>query len=309
MRQLKFVSLTEDGANVVLEAGQGELFLLPIDERLRAAARGDITRLGQIEIELENPLRPRDIQARIRAGESAEQLASASRMPLDRVLRFAYPVLQEREQVTAEARRSRLRRSDGGQQRTLGEMVDERLSNRGVSPESTSWDSWRREDGGWTVVARWRGTGGSYVATWAFDLSTRSATPADETAADLVAEHPQRARGVTPVTPLAIAAAQITPEPPPRPVRQASQRPAALPSAHPTHSTHPAAQRSVPGVSGVGATDRERGRDGREAAEARGVREVREVRETEAVEPEEDRAKRARVPSWDDILLGVRRKP
>ncbi|HEX5493951.1 MAG TPA: septation protein SepH, partial [Mycobacteriales bacterium] len=207
MRQLKFVSLTEDGANVVLEAGQGELFLLPIDERLRAAARGDITRLGQIEIELENPLRPRDIQARIRAGESAEQLAAASRMPLDRVLRFAYPVLQEREQVTAEARRSRLRRSDGGAQRTLGELVDERLTGRGVAPESTAWDSWRRDDGGWTVVARWREPGGSYVATWAFDLSTRSATPADETAADLVAEHPQRVRGVTPVTPLAVAAA------------------------------------------------------------------------------------------------------
>lgn len=304
MRQLRFVSLSEDGSNIVLEAGQDELFLLPIDERLRAAARGDITRLGKIEIELENPLRPRDIQARIRAGESAEQLAAASRMPLDRVLRFAYPVLQEREQVTAEARRSRLRRSDGGAQRTLGELVDERLTARGVAPESAAWDSWRREDGGWTVVARWRGTGGSYVATWAFDLSTRSATPADETAADLVAEHPPRGRGMTPVTPLAVAATQpppAVPDPPaPRPMRPAPVRPAARPTPAPVQPVQPAqpAAQSGPSVPPVppaaAATGRELGRDRDRDAGA---------------EPEEDRAKRARVPSWDDILLGVRRKP
>lgn len=293
MRQLKFVSLSEDGMHIVCEAGPDELFMLPIDERLRAAARGDLARLGQIEIELENPLRPRDIQARIRAGESAEQLAASAKMPLDRVLRFAYPVLQEREQVAAEARRSRVRRSEGSQQRTLGEIVDERMLTRGVPPDSVSWDSWRRDDGGWTVVARWRGEGGNYMATWAFDLSTRSATPADETAADLVAEHPQRVR-VTPVTPLAAAAQQIAPEPPPRPARPVPQMPpdaaprAARPAPQPV--PEPAAQRPVRPVPAV-ARERDRGR------------------ERDPEHADEDRARRARVPSWDDILLGVRRKP
>lgn len=285
MRQVRFVGLSENGGSVVLELGD-ELLSLPIDERLRAAARGDVTRLGQIEIERENPLRPRDIQARVRAGESPEQLAAASKMPLDRILRFAYPVLQEREQITAEARRSRMRRSDGGQPRTLGELVDERLRARGVEPDQVAWDSWRREDGGWTVMARWRGTGG--MATWAFELSARSATPADETAAELVADNPPRVRTVTPVTPLAVAA-RATPDGAVEDVPRDAERASAYES---TLGGGGRARRSpaVPPYAGRTETRRPAARASEEPAD-------------------EDRARRARVPSWDDILLGVRRRP
>src|SRR4051812_6284966 len=60
MRALRVVGLHEDGKSIVLEARASRTrFLLPADERLRAAARGDITRLGQIEIELESQMRPR----------------------------------------------------------------------------------------------------------------------------------------------------------------------------------------------------------------------------------------------------------
>ncbi|MFD1045746.1 septation protein SepH, partial [Kibdelosporangium lantanae] len=79
MRTLRVVGLGEDGTTVILEDPiRGERFQLPADERLRAAARGDVTRLGQIEIELESQMRPREIQARIRAGESVEQVAAVS---------------------------------------------------------------------------------------------------------------------------------------------------------------------------------------------------------------------------------------
>src|SRR2546426_866346 len=127
MRQLRLVGLAEDGASLVLESPTGESFRLPVDDRVRAACRGDLTRLGQIEIELDNPLRPAEIQARVRAGESAEQVAASSGMPLARVLRFAYPMLQERERVVAQARATRLRRSA-----TLAELVEERLVGRGT---------------------------------------------------------------------------------------------------------------------------------------------------------------------------------
>ena len=46
MRQLRLVGLAEDGASLVLESPTGEEFRLPVDERLRAACRGDLTRLG-----------------------------------------------------------------------------------------------------------------------------------------------------------------------------------------------------------------------------------------------------------------------
>ena len=46
---------------------------------------------------------------------------------------------------------------------------------------------------------------------------------------------------------------------------------------------------------------------GRPAAVA-GLTNLRNLGGTRREESEEDRAARARVPSWDDILLGVRRK-
>src|SRR5829696_2548855 len=102
MRTLRLVGLSEDGSNLVLVADgvepgdEGERFELPVDDRVRAAARGDARRLGQIDGDLGMSLPPRVIQARIRAGETPEQVAEAAGIRVDRVLRFAHPVLQER---------------------------------------------------------------------------------------------------------------------------------------------------------------------------------------------------------------------
>ena len=85
MRALRVVGITEGGGefSVVLEdPARRERFTVPADEQLRAAARGDLTRLGQIAIELESQLRPREIQARIRAGASVDQVAAAARAGL-----------------------------------------------------------------------------------------------------------------------------------------------------------------------------------------------------------------------------------
>ena len=95
MRALRVVGITEGGGelSVVLEdAARQERFTVPADEQLRAAARGDLTRLGQISIELESQLRPREIQARIRAGASVDQVAAAAGVPPQKIERFGYPV-------------------------------------------------------------------------------------------------------------------------------------------------------------------------------------------------------------------------
>ena len=72
MRTLRLVALSDDGKSVVLVAegadGEGEKFELAIDDRLRAAARGDARRLTQIDVDLGTELPPRVIQSRIRAG-------------------------------------------------------------------------------------------------------------------------------------------------------------------------------------------------------------------------------------------------
>src|ERR1700748_3903894 len=69
MQELRFVAVSEDGSYAVLAIpGRSGRFMLPIDDRLRAVAKGQFSRLGQDEIGREKPLRPKGRQGRIRFG-------------------------------------------------------------------------------------------------------------------------------------------------------------------------------------------------------------------------------------------------
>ena len=207
MRTLRVVGLGEDGTTVILEDPiRGERFQLPADERLRAAARGDVTRLGQIEIELESQMRPREIQARIRAGESVEQVTAASGLPADKVDRFAYPVLLERSRTADLAQRAHPVREDGPDVQTLGEIVAHSFGLRGQEYTEASWDSWKGEDGKWVVQLRWTAGRSDNHAHWSFHPGAHggTVTPLDDHAHDLLDPNPSRSlRTVRPVTELA----------------------------------------------------------------------------------------------------------
>ena len=110
---------------------------MPADERLRAAARGDLSRLGQIAIELESQLRPREIQARIRAGASVEQVATAAGVPEQKIERFAYPVLTERFRTADNAQRAHPMRADGPD--NLWRLVRDGKDAIGRAPEDRGW--------------------------------------------------------------------------------------------------------------------------------------------------------------------------
>ena len=110
MQELRLVAVSEDGSYAILAVpGRSGRFLLPIDERLRTVAKGQFSRLAQYEIEVENPLRPKEIQDRIRAGETADEIADAAGIPPDRVRRFEGPVLAERQYRAQEAQRATIR--------------------------------------------------------------------------------------------------------------------------------------------------------------------------------------------------------
>jgi len=127
--ELRVVAVSNDGTRLVLKAADSTEYTLPIDERLRAAVRNDRARLGQIEIEVESHLRPRDIQARIRSGASAEEVAQMAGIPVERVRRFEGPVLAERAFMAERARKTPVRRQGESTGPQLGEAVAERLFN------------------------------------------------------------------------------------------------------------------------------------------------------------------------------------
>jgi hypothetical protein len=273
---LRVVGLHEDGKSLVLEDPASRTrFLLPADERLRAAARGDIARLGQIEIELESQMRPREIQARIRAGESVEQVASSAGVSTQRVERFAYPVLLERSRTAELAQSAHPVREDGPDVQTLGEVIAYAFGARGHDYNQASWDAWRGDDGKWVVVLRWKAGRSDNRAHWSFAPGAHGGTvhALDENAEVLLNPNAYRApRTVRALEPAREAVVQ--------PTLDAVEEPRAIEGpAEEDDDT-----RELPRVPG--------GSDG----------------DSDDVEQPRVKAKKNHpiVPSWEDVLLGVR---
>ena len=185
MQELRFVAVSEDGQYAVLGVpGRSARFTLPIDERLRAVALGQTSRLAQYEIEVESPLRPKEIQARIRAGETVEEIADAAGIAVERVRWFEGPVLAERAYMADQAQLASVRRQgDATPGPRLGEIVAERLKVFGADPDDAEWDAKKRGDGSWQVQLTFISGGRLHTADWVFDPRRRHVLPADDNAA------------------------------------------------------------------------------------------------------------------------------
>jgi hypothetical protein len=172
MVHLTLVGLSEDGTRLLLVDDAGAEFTLGVDSKLRAALRGEHARLGQLEIEMDSVLRPRDIQARIRSGETPEAVAAAAKTTVDKIMPFAAPVLAEREHAAERAQRSSVRRKAGeppARSRTLGEAVAGHLRTLNVAPETVTWDAFRREDGRWSLTGDFATGSRKGAARFAYD--------------------------------------------------------------------------------------------------------------------------------------------
>ena len=189
MQDLTLVGLTADKSKLVLVSDSGEEYTLAADARLRAALRGDHARLGQLETKMDSALRPRDIQSRIRAGESPEDVAQAAQTTVDRIMSYATPVLAERAHIADRAQLASVRRKGGeGPARTLSDAVAEQLRSKNVHPSSVEWDSWRREDGRWTLVADYRVADRDRHAEFIFDVHGRYVVADDDESRWLLGE-------------------------------------------------------------------------------------------------------------------------
>ncbi|GAA3432492.1 septation protein SepH [Kutzneria kofuensis] len=307
MRALRVVGLDDDGTSVICEDPvRGERYTIPCDERLRAAARGDIARLGQIAAEADVQMRPREIQARIRAGESVEQVAAAAGMPTHRIERFAYPVLLERSRTAELAQRAHPIREDGPDVQTLGEVIAHSFGLRGQDYTAVNWDSWRGEDGKWIIQLHWQAGRSENRAHWTFHPGAHGGTvsPIDDHAIDLLDPSPNRPlRTVRPVTELARQALELehqaaaVPAPAPVVPEQAPEPPPVVPEPETARVEQPPA----PEI-----TDPEPVEEPPAAqAPAQAQPEQQPTRKAEAP-PRRGKKNHPIVPSWEDVLLGVR---
>lgn len=281
MRPLRFVALSEDGQALILTDEVGRMLSLAIDEVVIAAvSREQHTSQGQFPVEVQASLTPRDIQARIRAGDSPEEVARVANVPMEKVLRFAGPVLQERAAIAQLARRTRLRTAENGA--SLATVADGRFGSHNIDPEAVAWDAYRKDDGCWRITASWPSGHATAHAVWDMDRAKSVVTPVDEMAQFLSAETP---------TPLLAQDEPLPPVPP---------RIAAANRFH-EDDDDDADEREGPVVPSLSVLRR------REPNE-RPSRQAPPQQQQPAAD-NRPRERRAELPSWDDILFGARHKP
>lgn len=220
MRELRAIGLDADGKHIICESvgdddDGAEMFRVRIDDRLRGAVRGEGNRVGQTQIDLGTTmLRPKDIQARIRAGASVEQVAAAAGVDVSRVERFAHPVLLERSRAAELAAAAHPVLADGPAVPTLLEVVTSALMSRGLNPDQSGWDAWRNEDGRWTVQLAWKAGRSDNVAHFWFAPGAHggTVTAVDDSAMELI--DPNFDRPLRPVAPVAALDFDEAPAPP-----------------------------------------------------------------------------------------------
>ncbi|MDQ1689514.1 MAG: hypothetical protein QOK42_2489 [Frankiaceae bacterium] len=183
MRQLRVVGVSTDGKHLSLAPSlrAEPTHKVAIDDTLRAALRGDVVGPGA---PVESALSPREIQARLRAGETPEALAKAAGVPVSRIQRYSGPVESERARVVDQARSTRMTRARNGLSAVpLGLAVDAALATTaGVRFDTIDWTARRRGDGGWVVTLTWAGRGGTRHADWLWVSSAKTLTPLDSAA-------------------------------------------------------------------------------------------------------------------------------
>lgn len=322
MRQLHVLGVTDDGTTLLLGTSDDATrasHRLPLDDRLRAAVRGQLPPPGADRAE--SALSPKEMQSRLRAGDTPEQVAKAAGVPVARVLPYAAPVIAERQRVVDEARAAVLHRNRGPDgQRPLGDTVDAHLAEvSGLRGDSVEWTARRRADGAWVVLLSYAARGGRRSAQWLWRPAEHELTALDVAATRLAAENgtpaarkkpapkpasrtratAKRAAGTRAGTKRAAGTRAATKAAAKRAATAAAKPPAARKAA----AAKPQAARKAPAARKVPA-----------ARKAPAVRKAPAARKPPAAPkaPAAQPAAAARrsgghvpLPSWSDVLLGV----
>ena len=187
MSELRLTGKTEDGNHLALVDNEGNNYSVRISDNLRATVNQP--RLTSVPAsDATETMSVREIQRRLRAGESFEQVAREGQITVDKVERFSGPIMQEREYILDRARELVMRKDAYRSDLTFSDVVLAKLSPRGVDTDQISWNTWRLPDGIWHIELHFPNRDGSGVATWNFDMARRALEATDGNGAWLLDE-------------------------------------------------------------------------------------------------------------------------
>jgi hypothetical protein len=196
MSELRLTGKNPEGTHLTLTNPIGEEFTVRISDTLRATVNQPRLAAVVASDDVET-MSVKEIQRRLRSGESMDAIARDGRISVEKVERFAGPILQERVYILDQAFSVVLRKESARDQETFFDVVISRLAPMGVDSDSLSWNSWRIDDGTWTIDLAYPNRDGHGSATWNFDLNRRSITATNENARWMLGQEPA-ARTQTP---------------------------------------------------------------------------------------------------------------
>ena len=279
MTELRLDGRTDDGLYLSLRDQEGAQYTVRVSDTLRATVNQQ--RLNSVPDNEEPSISIKEIQRLLRTGQTSEHISREYNVSIEKIERFAGPILSERIYIIDQAQQIVVRKEIDRDPVTLIQTITSRLAPRGIDASTLSWDTWRLENGTWTVELHYPQTGGVGVAQWSFDPLLRSLTSMDENARWMMGDDPAP--------------------------RQLSK-----PGLVTTESTHPSERRS-PENHGVSTIDKDRFNEFEDLESFEDekisplVPRLAVIRE----EPDDEASRdgitaRAKVPSWDEIMFGIK---
>ena len=201
---LEFVGRDADSDALLFVDEDGREYAAALTENLTAA----VIRGATLEVVEEAPARrlaPREIQALLREGVSPAQIAAQTDTDIERIRRFEGPVQAEILRSIDLVLSSPVGADPDGPR--LGELVVDRLAERGVDTDQLSWRAAKRGNLAWEVSVVFVENEVERSATWTLSDVTNSATASDGAARDLTetARTPEPVRALfAPVTPATV---------------------------------------------------------------------------------------------------------
>jgi len=277
--ELRLDGRTDDGLYLSLRDQEGEQYTVRVSDTLRATVNQQ--RLNSVPDNEEPSISIKEIQRLLRTGQTSEHISREYNVSIEKIERFAGPILSERIYIIDQAQEIVVRKEIDRDPVTLIQTITSRLAPRGIDASTLSWDTWRLENGTWTVELHYPQTGGVGVAQWSFDPLLRSLTSMDENARWMMGDDPAP--------------------------RQLSK-----PGLVTTESTHPSERRSTENH-GVSTIDKDRFNEF-EDLESFDDEKISPLVPRLAVireEPDDEASRdgitaRAKVPSWDEIMFGIK---
>ncbi|UOQ58618.1 septation protein SepH [Leucobacter allii] len=177
MDELRFVR--REDLSLIVADDAGEEHRLVVDD----AVLSELRHLSRRERDA-SKVRPREIQALIRAGKSRAQVAEATGLEEADIERYEEPVLAERRYILERAHAVPVRTdAEADEDQRFGAVIAERLIALGA--DTSEWSSWKDEETGWMISLEFISHDVAHQAIWAFEHRKSALSPVNSDAVSL----------------------------------------------------------------------------------------------------------------------------